>query len=195
MFRTYKIAFKAFIRKLLQFRGFTGAASAVLYPSAKIINIPGKSELISISSNSHILGELLVFAHGGKIVVGKDCYVGEGSKIWSAGHITIGNRVLISHNVNIFDSHTHPIRASERHEQFMNIASVGHPSSIDLNESPILIADDVWIGAMATILKGVTVGEGAIVGAAAVVTKDVPPWTIVAGNPAKIIRELGPDER
>jgi len=167
----------------------------VLYPSAKIINIPGNPELISIASNSHVLGELLVFAHGGKIVVGQDCYIGADSKIWSAGLITIGNRVLISHNVNIFDSHTHPIRASKRHEQFMNITSIGHPTLIDLNESQVLIGDDVWVGAMATILKGVTIGEGAIVGAGSVVTKDVPPWTIVAGNPAKIIRELGPDER
>lgn len=195
MFRTYKIAIKAFIRKLLQFREFTGVASVVLYPSAKIINIPGNPKLISIGANSHVLGELLVFAHGGKIVVGQDCYVGEGAKIWAADNINIGNRVLISHNVNIFDNHTHPIRATKRHEQFMSIASIGHPTSIDLDESPILISDDVWVGAMATILKGVKIGEGAIVGAGSVVTKDVPPWTIVAGNPAKIIRELGPDER
>ena len=62
-------------------------------------------------------------------------------------------------------------------------------------EKPVLICDDVLIGCMAVILKGVTIGEGAIVGAGSVVTKDVPPWTIVAGNPARVIREIPEDER
>jgi acetyltransferase-like isoleucine patch superfamily enzyme len=75
------------------------------------------------------------------------------------------------------------------------IASIGHPSQIDLGEEAVYIDDDVWIGAMSIILKGVTIGEGAIVGAGSVVTKDVPPWAIVAGNPAKIIREIGINER
>jgi acetyltransferase-like isoleucine patch superfamily enzyme len=60
---------------------------------------------------------------------------------------------------------------------------------------PILISKGAWIGAKSVILKGVTIGEGAIVGAGSVVSKDVPPYTIVAGNPAKIIRELPLDER
>jgi galactoside O-acetyltransferase len=60
---------------------------------------------------------------------------------------------------------------------------------------PVKIEDKVWIGFNSIILKGVTVGEGAIVGAGSVVTKDVPPYTIVAGNPARIIRELTPEER
>ncbi|MDH4236354.1 MAG: hypothetical protein OEV17_03815 [Nitrospira sp.] len=57
------------------------------------------------------------------------------------------------------------------------------------------IHDKAWIGLDAIILKGVTIGEGAIVGAGSVVSKDVPPFTIVAGNPARVVRELGPDER
>jgi acetyltransferase-like isoleucine patch superfamily enzyme len=58
-----------------------------------------------------------------------------------------------------------------------------------------MISDFVWIGANVIILKGVTIGEGAIVGAGSVVTKDVPPYTIVAGNPARIIREIPENER
>jgi acetyltransferase-like isoleucine patch superfamily enzyme len=73
--------------------------------------------------------------------------------------------------------------------------SEGHPKSVDLSEAPVFIHDDVWVGAMSIVLKGITIGEGSIVGAGSVVTKDVPPWTIVAGNPAKIIREIGIDER
>jgi len=163
--------------------------------SARIRNILGRTENISIGAHSIIHGELLLFAHGGKISMGEWCYVGEGTRIWSAKQITIGNRVLISHDVNIFDNLTHPISASQRHEQFRSIALSGHPKKISLNEQSVHIQDDVWIGAGAHILKGVEIGEGAIVGAGSVVTKDVPDWTIVAGNPARIIRELAIDER
>jgi acetyltransferase-like isoleucine patch superfamily enzyme len=60
---------------------------------------------------------------------------------------------------------------------------------------PVIIRDKAWIGLNAVVLKGVTIGEGAVVAAASVVTKDVEPWTIVAGNPARVMRELGADER
>jgi acetyltransferase-like isoleucine patch superfamily enzyme len=59
----------------------------------------------------------------------------------------------------------------------------------------VTVGNDVWIGANACVLRGVALGEGAIVGTGSVVTKDVPPYTIVAGNPARVIRELTPDER
>ena len=59
-----------------------------------------------------------------------------------------------------------------------------------VKKSPVIIEDKVWIGTRSIILKGVTVGEGAIVGAGSVVTKDVQPWTVVAGNPAQKIKEL-----
>ncbi len=168
---------------------------AVLYPSALIVNNYGKKDAIVIKAFSHIKGELLTFGHGGKILIGSYCYVGEYTRIWSAKQIQIGDRVLISHNVNIFDNSTHPLRASLRHQQFKDIISKGHPRNIDLNEKPIIIHDDVLISCMSIILSGVTIGEGAIVGAGSVVTRDVPPWTIVAGNPAKVIRQLSEDER
>ncbi|MBV8923397.1 DapH/DapD/GlmU-related protein, partial [Bradyrhizobium sp.] len=56
--------------------------------------------------------------------------------------------------------------------------------------APVVIADKVWIGFNASILKGVTIGEGAVVGACSVVTRDVPPFAVVAGNPARVIRTL-----
>ena len=66
---------------------------------------------------------------------------------------------------------------------------------VDLEEAPVHIGHDAWIGCLVVILKGVTIGEGAVVGAGSVVSNDVPPFTIVAGNPARVVRELGPDER
>lgn len=190
MLKTYKILIKGCIKKLFNHRYLTISKDSVIYPSATINNMRKDKSLIKVKSNSHILGQLLTFAHGGQIEIGEDCYIGEYSRIWSAKKIVIGDRVLISHNVNIYDSLTHPICASARHHHFLEIVSKGHPNKIDLNESSVFIHDDVWIGAMSIILKGVTIGEGAIIGAGSVVTKNVPPWTIVAGNPAKIIRHL-----
>jgi len=168
---------------------------AKLMPSARIRNIRGDTRRIRIGEHTIVAGELTLFAHGGDISVGEWCYIGEGARIWSSGSVNIGDRVLISHNVNIFDSLTHPLGARQRHAQFKAIAQSGHPCSIDLGERPVTLGNDVWIGANAIVLRGVTIGEGAIVGAGAVVTHDIPPFTIVAGNPARVIRELGPDER
>jgi acetyltransferase-like isoleucine patch superfamily enzyme len=97
--------------------------------------------------------------------------------------------VLISHGVNIHDTNSHPIDAEARHAHFRHIIQYGHPrSDIDIKAAPIIIGDDVWIGFGAIILKGVTIGKGAIVAAGALVTRDVAPFTIVAGNPAKEVK-------
>ncbi len=167
----------------------------VFHPEAKVNNNLNIKEAIQVGSHSHIRGELMTFGHGGKITIGKYCYVGEGSKIWSGSKISIGDRVLISHQVNIFDNLTHPISAAERHKQFKNIITIGHPGELNVQDNPIFIHDDVWIGCLSIVLRGVTIGEGAIVGAGSVVTKNVAPWTIVGGNPAIIIREIPEDER
>ena len=170
-------------------------ADAALGRYARIRNIRGDSDKIVVGRNSRVLGELLTFAHGGEIQIGEWCYVGEGTRIWSAASIEIGNRVLISHSANVFDNLTHPLRAEERHRQVQQIFTRGHPDDISLDESPVKICDDAWVGAGAMVLRGVTVGQGAIVAASAVVTKDVAAFSIVAGNPAVLVRELGPGER
>jgi len=168
---------------------------ATLYPRARIRNARGDSGKIVVGAHTHVLGDLSTFAHGGEIRIGKWCYIGEASRIWSAASIELGDRVLVSHSVNIFDSLTHPIQAAARHAQVKSIFEEGHPLSLSLDESPVRIGDDAWIGAGAMVLRGVTVGEGGIVAAGAVVTKDVPPYAIVAGNPAVVVRELSADER
>lgn len=94
---------------------------AALGRSARIRNIRGDSDKIVVGRNSRILGELLTFAHGGEIKIGEWCYVGEGTRIWSAASIELGNRVLISHSANIFDNLTHPLRSAERHRQVRQI--------------------------------------------------------------------------
>ena len=132
-------------------------------------------KLVKIGNYSIIKGELFIFPHNGKIEIGDYCYVGEFSKIWSSSHIKIGDKVLVSHNVNIHDTNGHPISACERHLHFAKICTDGHPQDIEtITSKQIIINDNVWIGYSSIILKGVTIGEGAIIGAGSVMTKDVP---------------------
>lgn len=178
--------------KTVAYSGIVEAKVGVkFFPSSKVINIKGGQTNIKIGKNTSIRGELLTFRHGGEIVIGDYCYVGEMTRIWSASKISIGNRVLIAHNVNIHDNNAHPIDAQQRHEQYKKIISSGHPKEDStLNEKSIIIEDDVWIGFNSTILKGVTIGKGSIIAACTLITKDVPPFVIIAGNPAQIIKTL-----
>jgi acetyltransferase-like isoleucine patch superfamily enzyme len=157
---------------------------------ARVLNASSTSDSIVVGSHCRIEGELFVFAHGGRIHVGDWCFIGPETRVWSAVSVSIGDRVLISHGCNIMDSLTHPIDAVQRHQHFRAILLGGHPSQLDLGERPVTIGDDAWIAAGATLLRGVNIGAGAIVAAGSVVTTDVPPATIVAGNPAKVVRAI-----
>jgi acetyltransferase-like isoleucine patch superfamily enzyme len=161
------------------------------YPEAKVYNSQSDVTKINIGKETRILGQLLIFKFGGNILIGDNCYVGNNVKIWSAESIIIGNNVLISHNVSIIDTNSHEIDFIERSERYKDLIINGPwQSKGSVITSPIIIKDHAWISFNAIILKGVTIGKGAIVAAGAVVTKDVPDFTVVAGNPAKIVKYL-----
>ncbi len=155
-----------------------------LLPESCIINLTNQQDRIQIGARTISRGECRVFGSEGKIQIGSDCYIGDNSKIWSARGITIGDRVLIAHSVNIHDNDSHPKSAHQRHRQTEAICNGGTYDMTDVGRAPIVIEEDAWIGFNSTILKGVTIGKGAIVGAASVITKDVPAYAIMAGNPA-----------
>lgn len=162
--------------------------SAVIYPEASLIN-PFAESCIIIGKNSFVRGKIQCLRKGGGIKIGTECYIGEETRIWSSECVIIGDRVLIAHNCNIFDNTTHPIDARERNDDFISICMRGEWNEYETCYSaPVIINDDVWIGCNAIILKGVTIGKGAVVGAGSVVTKDVPPHAVVVGNPARIVR-------
>lgn len=98
---------------------------------------------------------------------------------------------MISHNVSIVDTNSHKLDSLERSERYIDLIKNGpwDTKGSIITES-ILIKNNVWISFGAIILKGVRIGEGAIVAAGAVVTKDVPDYVVVAGNPAKIVKQL-----
>jgi acetyltransferase-like isoleucine patch superfamily enzyme len=111
---------------------------------------------------------------GENINVGKNVFVNHACTFMDRGGITLEDNVLIGPKVNLITTN-HPLQPSERR------ATISHP---------IVIKKNAWIGAAATIMPGVTIGENSVVAAGAVVTRDVPPNTIVGGIPAKIIKKL-----
>lgn len=104
------------------------------------------------------------------LCIGNNVAIGDRTEIHAGNLVEIGDNTLISWDCCIIDRDYHKLNNEE-------------------NLVPIKIGQNVWIGCRALILKGVTIGDGAVIAAGAVVTKDVPPRTMVAGNPAKIIKE------
>lgn len=133
------------------------------------------------------------FAIGAK---GK-CQVGNftllnGALVMAEERIEIGSYCLISWNVGIADSDFHPLEPAQRLIDAQALAPFlkDRPARPPLRTAPVIIADNVWIGMNATILKGVTIGENSVVAAGSVVSKSVPPNTVVAGNPAVVVKQL-----
>jgi maltose O-acetyltransferase len=171
--------------------GCCGEGSRILAPG-RILN-PGRAQNVILGKCCWLAGELLVYPHGGRIEIGDYCYIGEGTRIWSLSNVKIGNRVFLSHGVNVHDNDAHSLSAAERHRHFRQLVEIGRTSFAEaVAVGRIDIADDVWIGFNATILKGVRIGEGAIVGAGSTVTRDVAAYTIVAGSPAEQVGQSLP---
>jgi acetyltransferase-like isoleucine patch superfamily enzyme len=115
------------------------------------------------------------------IDIGSNVFIGHGCTLTAAKRISIGNHCLVSAGVRIQDNDGHPLDAAKR--------IAGEKISPE-GVAPVTIQDGVWLGAKAIILKGVTIGKNAVVGTGSVVTKDVPAGTVVAGNPATVVRRL-----
>lgn len=114
--------------------------------------------------------------HGVNIRVGRKVFINHGCTINDIGGIDIGDEVMLGPNVSLLSS-GHPVEPFERTRR--------------ITAAPIVIERNVWIGAGATVLQGVTIGSDSVVAAGAVVTCDVPPRSLVAGLPARVIRPLG----
>lgn len=148
-----------------------------------------RSGSIIIGDNCRIFGRLQT-QDGGEIRIGNNSCIYLDTIIGSVSNIRIGDCVIISNHVHIYDSNNHPTDPEIRRKMCLegfdgDVWKWKHSAS-----SPIVIEDNVWVGEYAAILKGVTIGTGAIVASHAVVTKDVPPYTIVAGNPARVVKEI-----
>jgi acetyltransferase-like isoleucine patch superfamily enzyme len=171
--------------------------NTLISPNAKIncrlIKLEKNSKLV-IGEGSIIEGNLIFECENSCISIGKNTFIGGGSLIICADKIEIGDDVLISWGCSIVDHNSHPINFHDRKDDVKKWF-VGIKTWTNVVKKPIIIGNKSWIGFNVIILKGIIIGEGAIIGAGSVVTKDVPPYTIVAGNPARVIREIPENER
>lgn len=146
--------------------------------------IIGKHFICSNKVNSNSIGLIQpcifnISTPNSKIEIGDNVGI-SGSTINAAKSITIGNNVLIGSGCLITDTDSHPLHWEDRLRN----------DNAKTKSAPIRIEDNVFIGARSVILKGVTIGEGSVVGAGSVVSQNVPPFVVVCGNPAKIVKSL-----
>lgn len=153
-----------------------------------------KNGLIHIGDHCRVYGKLQS-AGEGKITIGDHTCIYEDSVVGSVASIRIGSSVIISNHVHIFDNNNHPTSPAVRRKMTVEGFEGDAWRWVHADSAPIVIEDNVWIGEYAAVLKGVTIGTGAIVASHAVVTKDVPPYAIVAGNPARVVKVLENDEK
>jgi acetyltransferase-like isoleucine patch superfamily enzyme len=155
------------------FPGITLGDAVILARSCRLLAFDGGTIRIGVGSGINAFAE--VRARGGRIAIGENAFIGTGSVIVAIDEISIGRNALIAEYVTIRDQ-DHDFETDQ-------------PTALaGMRSSPIRIGDHVWIGAKATITRGVTIGDNAVIGANAVVTRDVPANAVVGGVPAKVIR-------
>lgn len=161
-----------------------------------------ESNRVIIGENSVIGCNFIFESDSGEIEIGNNTFINSATNLISRNKIKIGHYVTIAWGCTIYDHNSHSLDYKERQNDIQRLNldyRNGHDFyySKDWNtvkSSPITIADNVWIGFDCVILSGVTIGEGAIVGARSVVRDDVEPWTVVAGNPAIVIKRIKHDQ-
>jgi acetyltransferase-like isoleucine patch superfamily enzyme len=181
-------------------------SQTVLGPSFSLNNPFDPQHIrLNIGEKCYINGSFTLERETGKISVGDRTYISAGVNIICASSIEIGSDVLMAWGITIVDHDSHSTRWMERIDDVENWRiglMEGGPKRAALLKnwnvvaiSPVIIGNKVWIGFNSIILKGVHVGEGAVIAAGSIVTKDVPAYCVVAGNPAKVVKELSEDER
>ena len=141
------------------------------------VRLTRRNASISIGARSAIWPDIKLSCVGSsgriaRLKIGKNCSIGDRTEIHCGESVAIGDRVIIAWDCNILDRDYHSVDGMEE------------------RTAPVNIGNDVWIGCRSIILKGVSIGDGAMMAAGSVVTKDVPAHMLVAGNPAQIKKKV-----
>ena len=165
-----------YLKGLLLRRHFTSCGLLAIekgWPLPQIKNVGGelRAENILLYPGSRLSAE-----QGGKLTIGKGTYLNRGAEVIAWERVEIGRDCMIGWDALIMDTDLHPV------------------GDRPLRNAPVVLHDNVWIGCRAIVLKGVTIGEGSIVSAGSIVTKDVPAYTVVGGQPARVLGSVGPGE-
>jgi acetyltransferase-like isoleucine patch superfamily enzyme len=154
----------------------------------------GAGSRIEVGAGCLVDGTLVTEAPGAIVRIGSNVSIGGRTLLAAVREIVVEDDVLISYECIVTDSDNHSLAYSKRKHDLREWLAGRHDWSKVATE-PVRICKGAWLGARVIVTKGVTIGEGAVCGMGAVVTKDVAPYTVVAGNPARVIKELSVDER
>jgi acetyltransferase-like isoleucine patch superfamily enzyme len=168
------VPLSAFWRGLLLRRHFRGVGLILSLPGGPRPIVKNRGGEITVESGTFEAGVRLEVYRGATLFIGKGTYFNRNVHVVVAESVVVGRGVKVGWDVVIMDTDLH-----------------GH-SGQPARPKPVIIEDDVWIGCRALILKGVRVGKGAIIGAGAIVTKDVPPLAVVASPGARVIFSIAP---
>ena len=146
-------------------------------------------ELLGSFGKNSFIANGVQFDYGCNIYIGDDVYINFNVVFLDGNEIHIGNRCLIGPGV-LFATPSHPLVAQERSKHF-NEYGAYFPEKV----KKIVLEEDVWIGGNATIMPGVTIGRGAVIGGGSVVTRDIPANSLAVGNPCKVIRQITDKDR
>ena len=141
-----------------------------------------------IGENSIVHADISFEETGGEARIGNRCFIGR-SHLVCYRSLMIGDDVIMSWGVTIVDHDSHSIKWQERRDDVVDWAK-GQKNWKHVAHASVVVKDKAWIGFNVSILKGVTIGEGAVIGACSVVTRDIPQYTLAVGNPAKVVRSL-----
>lgn len=162
------------IKKLFFINQYSAGENFHLYAMGGIV---GKKKKIIIGNNVNLYGWLI--SDGGTIVVHDNVHIHPGTVIRSMNYIEIGKYCDIGGESYIQDHNSESLNYLDRREQKGTILN-----------APIKIGNDVWIGRRVAIFKGVTIGDRAVIGANAVVTRDIPSDVVAVGNPTRVVKKL-----
>ncbi len=189
---SYIVGMKIKIKSFYKRRKFNAYAilgdGCIIEHGSNILN-DGPQDNIIIGSNCNIICTLISVS-GGKIFIGNNTTIRFNSVIGSIGNVRIGSHCIISNNVHIYDNNNHTMDAHIRWNMCES-GFYGEPWSWrNSAHKDVVVEDNVWIGERSTILKGVHIGKGAIIGCDSVVVKDIPDYAIAVGNPARVVKNL-----
>lgn len=188
------------MRMMKKIQGYTSLSSDSYYSNNFKVDIrqpQNGKQFLSVGSHCVLDGNYIFETNKGFISIGDRVHIG-GSTFISRNSIVIENDVTIAWDCLFYDHNSHSTKWSERchdtEQEYKDIReglnSIANKNWDVVKSAPIHICSKAWIGTGCKILKGVTIGEGAIVAAGSVVTKDVPPWTMVGGNPAQVVKRI-----
>lgn len=180
------------------YKKYLKMGDSILQPNFFIGVVNPESRTYVNAGRDNMLDCQILFESGkGDVIIGNNVYIGN-SKIICRSKIEFGNNIFVAWGVYFYDHDSHSMDYKLRQQDILQQLEDQRNGDLFIKNknwdvvstAPIKICDNAWIGLNAIILKGVTIGEGSIVGAGSVVTKDVEPWTVVAGNPAKVVKKL-----